>query len=295
MNIVAVKNLYKSYGKARAVDGISFDVEEGEIFGLLGPNGAGKTTTLEILEGLKLADSGEIKILRKKEIGVVLQESGFFQELSLSELFSLFQAFYQKARPVEELIKQFQLEKIITSAYHELSSGQRRRFELALALLHKPKLLILDEPTVGLDPQARQNFWEIILELRKAGGLTILLTTHYMEEAEIVCDRVAIIDHGKIIACERPVKLINSLGIISQITFMSSRPIQVSELEKISGILSARRDRYVYELETEAPEKSLRQLLELEKQFSGKIFNLRVQQATLDDVFLKLTGHHLRE
>ena len=294
MSIVEVKNLHKSYGKTRAVDGISFHVEEGEIFGLLGPNGAGKTTTLEILEGLKEADAGEVKILSKEEMGIVLQSTGFFPELTLREIFELFASFYPTSRAIEELTMRFELEKIIHRRYLELSGGQRQRFVLALALLHQPKLLILDEPTVGLDPAVRQNFWEMILELQKE-GLTILLTTHYMEEAEIVSDRVAIIDHGKIIACERPVKLINSLGIVSKVSFMSSKPISIGELEAITGIISARKDRYIYELETETPEKSLRELLEWEKKFKGRIFNLQVQQATLDDVFLKLTGHHLRE
>lgn len=297
MSIVEAKNLYKSYDKIRAVDGISFHVEEGEIFGLLGPNGAGKTTTLEILEGLKAADSGEIKILPKQQIGIVLQGTGFFPELALMEIFELFASLYPpkaNGHSLDKLVARFGLGNIIERRFPELSGGQKQRFVLALAILHQPQLLILDEPTVGLDPQARQNFWATILELRKE-GLTILLTTHYMEEAEIVCDRVAIIDHGRIIACDRPVKLVNSLGIVSRISFMSNKPINLGELEEMPGILSARRDRYVYELETNTPEKSLRELLEWEKSFKGRLFNLQVQQATLDNVFLKLTGHHLRE
>lgn len=297
MNVIEVKNLVKNYGKIRAVDGVTFHVEEGEIFGLLGPNGAGKTTTLEIIEGLKNADSGEVKILEKKDIGIVLQSTGFFPELTLRELFQLFGSFYSP-RPdesaISQLINRFDLVKIVERRYPELSGGQRQRFVLALALLHQPKFLILDEPTVGLDPAVRQNFWETILELQKE-GLTILLTTHYMEEAEIVSDRVAIIDHGRIITCDRPVKLVNSLGIVSKVSFMSSKPLNLGALEKLPGIISVRRDRYVYELETEAPEKSLRSLLEWEKNFKGRLFNLQVQQATLDDVFLKLTGHHLRD
>ena len=293
-NVIEVKNLVKSYGKIRAVDGISFDVAEGEIFGLLGPNGAGKTTTLEILEGLKRADGGQIKVLEREEIGVVLQSSGFLPELSLRELLVLLGSFYQHRRDIAKLAEDFDLTTLLDAKYEELSSGQRQRFALAAALVHEPKLLILDEPTVGLDPAVRQKFWETILELRKA-GLTILLTTHYMEEAEIVCDRVAIIDYGKILATERPVKLVNSLGLVSRIKFMSSKLINLAELEVLPGIISARRDRYTYDLETETPEDSLRDLLTWEKKFSGKIFNLQVQQATLDDVFLKLTGHSLRE
>lgn len=294
MNIIEVKNLVKSYAKLRAVDGVSFHVEEGEIFGLLGPNGAGKTTTLEILEGLKDKDAGEIKILDKAQIGVALQHNSFFSELTLMEIFQLFAGFYEKVSPIDSVIERFELQKIAHRRYLKLSGGQRQRFVLALALLHNPRLLILDEPTIGLDPAVRQNFWEKILKLQEQ-GLTILLTTHYMEEAEIICDRVAIIDAGRIIAVERPIKLINSLGVVSRISFMSSKPVKLGELETLAGVLSVRRDRYSYELETEAPEKSLRELLEWEKNFKGRFFNLQVQQATLDDVFLKLTGHHLRE
>lgn len=295
MNVIEVRNLRKSYGKLEAVKEISFDVHEGEIFGLLGPNGAGKTTTLEILEGLKSADRGEINILDRQEIGIVLQSSSFFAELTLLELLKLFTAFYKTANTsLDKLIERFDLQKILHFTYVKLSGGQRQRFALAIALVHDPQLLILDEPTVGLDPAVRQRFWDIILDLRKEGK-TVLLTTHYMDEAEIVCDRVGIIDYGKIVANDRPVKLINSLGVLSHIKFMSSKPVNLGELESLPGIVSARRDRYSYDLETETPEDSLRSLLAWEQQYAGKIFNLQVQQATLEEVFLKLTGHSLRE
>ncbi len=294
MNVIEVKNLKKSYGKIRAVDGISFEVHEGEIFGLLGPNGAGKTTTLEILEGLKAADGGDVKALPKEQVGVVLQNSAFFAELTLLELMKLFGSFYKTRADLPKLIERFDLQKILNRKFSELSGGQKQRFALATALVHNPKLLILDEPTVGLDPAVRQRFWETILKLRE-DGLTILLTTHYMEEAEIVADRVSIIDRGRIMATDRPIKLINSLGVVSRIQFMSSKSINLGELEELPAIIAARRERYTYELETDSPEQSLRALLEWEKKFAGKIFNLQVRQATLDDVFLKLTGHSLRE
>lgn len=305
MNIIEVDNLVKSYGKVQALRGVSFEVPEGEIFGLLGPNGAGKTTTLEILEGLKKADSGSVSILGldikkdlteiRGQVGVVLQSSGYFNDLTLRELLELFAGFYSAgSASVEKIIESFDLQKIQSQKFLELSGGQRQRFVLAAALVHGPKVLFLDEPTIGLDPQVRQKFWDIILKLRKS-GMTILLTTHYMDEAEILCDRVGIIDHGKIIVCDRPVKLVNSLGVVSRIRFMSSKPINVGELEDLSGAIAARRDRYSYDIETEKPEESLRELLEWEKNYSGKIFNLQVQQATLEDVFLKLTGHSLRE
>lgn len=292
--VIEVKNLVKSYGKAEAVRGVSFDVQEGEIFGLLGPNGAGKTTTLEILEGLKKSDKGSVKMLAKDEIGIVLQQSGFFPDLTIWELLKLFASFYSRAQKLDALVEKFNLKTILDRKFPELSGGQRQRFVLAIALLPKPRLVFLDEPTIGLDPAVRQNFWEIILNMRKS-GITVLITTHYMEEAEIVCDRVGIMDQGKIVACERPVKLINSLGVVSHIKFMSSKPIHLGELEALSGVTSARRDRYTYDLETEAPEACLRELLEWEKNYSGKIFNLQVKQATLEDVFLRLTGHALNE
>ncbi len=302
MSVIEVKNLKKSFDNIEAVKGISFVVKEGEIFGLLGPNGAGKTTTLEILEGLKEPDSGQVKIFdhagsaqsQRHKIGIVLQHSGFFEYLTIKELLDMFASFYEKPVALPDLIEQFELGKILDSRYHELSGGQKQRFVLATALIHKPKLLFLDEPTIGLDPQVRQRFWDIIISLQKS-GMTIVLTTHYMEEAEILCDRVAVIDKGRIIASDRPVKLINSLGVVSRVRFMSSKPINVAELEDLSGVLSARRDRYTYDLETDKPEIALRELLEWEKQYNGKIFNLSVEQATLEDVFLKLTGHSLKE
>lgn len=294
MNVIEVKNLRKSFGRKEALKGISFSVAEGEIFGLLGPNGAGKTTTLEILEGLKDSDSGAVQVLPRSKVGVVLQNSGFLPELTVRELLELFASFYEKTLPLDQTILDFGLENIQRQAFGSLSGGQKQRVALATALLHEPKVIFLDEPTLGLDPSVRQKFWETIIGLRKK-GLSILLTTHYMEEAEIVCDRVAIIDEGRIVAQDRPVRLINSLGVISHINFMSSKPINVAHLENLKGILVARRDRYTYELETETPEISLRELLEWEKIFDGKIFNLQVQQGTLEDVFLKLTGHRLQE
>ncbi len=294
MNVIEVEKLKKSYNGNQALKGISFRVTEGEIFGLLGPNGAGKTTTLEILEGLKKSDGGSIQVLAKSAAGVVLQQSGFLPELTVRELLELFASFYEKTLSLDQVVLDFGLENIQRNRFDSLSGGQKQRVALATALLHEPKVLFLDEPTLGLDPSVRQKFWETILALRKK-GLSILLTTHYMEEAEIVCDRVAIIDEGRIIAQDRPIKLINTLGVASHIKFMSSRPVNVAELEQLRGILVARRDRYTYDLETEMPEVSLRELLEWEKTFDGKIFNLQVQQGTLEDVFLKLTGHSLRE
>lgn len=304
MNLIEVKNLFKFYGRVEAVRGVSFEVHEGEIFGLLGPNGAGKTTILEILEGLNKPDSGVVKIFGKdlftdvrairEQIGIVFQQTGFFHGLTLEEILELFRNFFRTGPAVGDVIARFGLEKILRRRYADLSGGQRQRFVLATAVLNNPKVLFLDEPTAGLDPSVRQHFWDIITRLRSE-GLTILLTTHYMDEAETICDRVGIIDQGKLIVCDRPVRLINSLGVVSKISFTSNKPVSVGVLEGLAGVIAARRDRHLYILETQEPERSLRELLEWESSNSGKIFNLQVQQATLEDVFLKLTGHSLRE
>ena len=304
MAVVEVQNLRKTYGKIEAVKGVSFEVKEGEIFGLLGPNGAGKTTALEILEGLRRADSGQISIFGQSipknlasvrtRCGIVLQHSGYFEYLKLAEILSLLATFYEHSVPLDQLAKKFEISDCLDRTYKELSGGQRQKFVLAAALLHRPDLLILDEPTIGLDPGVRQRLWDTLVDLRK-DGLTILLTTHYMEEAQILADRVAIIDDGRIVACDRPVRLVNSLGVVSRLQFMTSKPVNVAELEDLPGVQMARRDRYTYDLETNTPEITLRELLDWEKRYSGKIFNLQVKQATLEDVFLKLTGHSLKE
>ncbi len=304
MAVIEVQNLKKTYGKIEAVKAVSFEVKEGEIFGVLGPNGAGKTTILEMLEGLRRPDSGQINIFGqnlaknllslRNRCGIVLQHSGYFEYLTIREALGLFASFYEHTVAIADLAEKFQLEPFLHRTYRELSGGQRQRFVLAAALLHQPDLLILDEPTIGLDPGVRQRLWDTLMDLRR-DGLTMLLTTHYMEEAQILADRVAILDDGRIVACDRPVRLVNSLGVVSRLQFMISKPVNVTELENLPGVIMARRDRYTYDLETNTPEITLRELLDWEKHYSGKIFNLQVKQATLEDVFLKLTGHSLKE
>jgi len=218
--IISVKDLVKTYGDFEAVKGISFDVYEGEIFGLLGPNGAGKSTTLEIIETLREKTSGEIMVDGlnlddapgeiKKIIGVQLQTSGFYPNLNLTELIHLFVGLYQSDVDPTTLLKKVNLEDKAKSKYKEMSGGQKQRFSIATTLINKPKIIFLDEPTTGLDPQARRNLWELIREIRDQ-GTTVILTTHYMDEAEVLCDRVAIIDEGKIIAIATPDKLIDDL------------------------------------------------------------------------------------
>lgn len=218
--IISVKNLKKNYGDFEAVKGISFDVKRGEIFGLLGPNGAGKSTTLEIIETLREKTSGEITVDGfnldkspneiKKIIGVQLQTSGYYPSLNLTELIHLFAGLYNEVIDPMHLLDSVNLRDKAKSKYKELSGGQKQRFSIATTLINKPRIIFLDEPTTGLDPQARRNLWELIKTIR-ASGTTVIITTHYMDEAEVLCDRVAIIDSGKIIALNSPDKLIDEL------------------------------------------------------------------------------------
>jgi ABC-2 type transport system ATP-binding protein len=218
--IISVKDLHKSYGNFEAVKGISFEVEEGEIFGLLGPNGAGKSTTLEIIETLRNKTSGIITVdgwnldespnQIKKIIGVQLQTSGYYPSLNLTELIQLFAGLYNEEVDAMALLDTVNLREKAKAKYKELSGGQKQRFSIATTLINKPKIIFLDEPTTGLDPQARRNLWELIKDIRSK-GTTVIITTHYMDEAEVLCDRVAIIDAGKIIALNSPDKLIDEL------------------------------------------------------------------------------------
>ena len=218
--IISVKNLVKRYGDFTAVNGISFDVNEGEIFGLLGPNGAGKSTTLEIIETLRDKTSGEVIVdginldqhpnAIKKIIGVQLQTSGYYPGLKLIELLNLFSGLYNHPVDAMKLLDTVNLRDKANAKYKELSGGQKQRFSIATTLINQPKIIFLDEPTTGLDPQARRNLWDLIIDIRKK-GTTVIITTHYMDEAEILCDRVAIIDSGKIISLASPDRLIDDL------------------------------------------------------------------------------------
>lgn len=219
-NIISVSNLVKKYGDFTAVDGISFEVKPGEIFGILGPNGAGKTTTLEIMETLKPLTSGEVLIDGinvkdhpwevKRRIGVQLQSSAFYPELSLTELLDMFAAMYDvKINPMD-MLKEVELEDKAKNTVKQLSGGQKQRFSIASTLINKPKVIFLDEPTTGLDPQARIHLWEMVRKVNKA-GVTIVLTTHYMDEAEQLCDRLAIMDHGKIMKTGTPKSFVKDL------------------------------------------------------------------------------------
>ena len=237
--IISVKNLVKSYGSFTAVKGISFDVYPGEIFGLLGPNGAGKSTTLEIIETLREKTSGEVWVNGmsidkspediKKIIGVQLQTAGFYPNLNLTELIHLFIGLYQSEVDPIELLRKVNLEDKAKSKFKQLSGGQKQRFSIATTLINKPSIIFLDEPTTGLDPQARRNLWDLIREIRD-GGTTIIITTHYMDEAEILCDRVAIIDSGEMIAIDTPNHLIDELVATG---FEKEKEVKKANLEDV--------------------------------------------------------------
>ncbi|NOT93498.1 ABC transporter ATP-binding protein [Ferruginibacter sp.] len=237
--IISVKNLKKNYGNFAAVKGISFDVYEGEIFGLLGPNGAGKSTTLEIIETLRDKTSGEVIVDGldldkspneiKKIIGVQLQTSGFYPGLTLIELIELFSGLYNQQVNPMELLKLVNLEDKAKNKYKEMSGGQKQRFSIATTLINKPKIIFLDEPTTGLDPQARRNLWDLIEDIR-AKGATVIITTHYMDEAEQLCDRIAIIDEGKIISLDSPDKMIDDLVASG---FEKPKQIKAANLEDV--------------------------------------------------------------
>ncbi len=303
-DIISVSHLTKRYGDFVAVDGISFSVRQGEIFGILGPNGAGKTTTLEMLEGLK-GITGGTAVLDEKNvhdqpravkavIGVQLQASSFFDHLNLKELLETFAALYGRSVDAMELLREVQLDEKWKSYVKELSGGQKQRLSIAVALVNDPKVLFLDEPTTGLDPQARRNMWDLVTQINKKGK-TIVLTTHYMEEAEVLCHRIAIMDHAKIVALDTPMDLLKNSDVGSTIEFRVDKSCDVSHLEQLPGVLKASSEDHGYQLLTKDPEKTLPALFAHEVACGFKIFDLQLRQVTLEDVFLKLTGRSLRE
>jgi ABC-2 type transport system ATP-binding protein len=303
--IVEARNLSKRYGRLIAVDGLSFTIRRGEIFGLLGPNGAGKSTTLDILEGIRAADGGTILIdgldVRRHRraiqarIGVQLQSTSLFEYLQVRETLALFASFYPKAIAPETLLREVALEEKAGAYPHDLSGGQRQRLALALALVNDPTLVFLDEPTSGLDPQSRHMLWEQVLRLRERGK-TVVLTTHFMDEAQTLCDRIAIMDQGRIIARDTPAALIATLGASAaiQCAFVGAR-IAVDELRALPGATEARLRDDVAFIYTGRLEATLVALLRLAGERGAQVEQLQTHAPTLEDVFLKLTGRGLRD
>ena len=288
MVAIQVDNLTKRYGDYVAVDGISFQVEQGEAFGILGPNGAGKTTTLEMIEGLRKPDSGQVHVLGRPVwpdprsvqslIGVQLQSTTLFDRLTSRELLELFARFYNRSDGAERaqlVLEQVGLEGKADAYADDMSGGQQQRLAIALALVHDPDVVFLDEPTTGLDPQARRNLWDVIRAIHADAGKTVVLTTHYLEEAETLCDRVAIMDESHVIALDTPAGLIASLGAEVRISYTEGGEERVAYAHDAQGAV----------LET----------LQAARQRGVQIEGLSVRGPSLEDVFLKLTGREFRE
>jgi ABC-2 type transport system ATP-binding protein len=303
-SIVDVKGLKKRYGSFTAVNGVSFQVKKGEIFGLLGPNGAGKTTTIEMLVGLRKPDEGTatlsgfdvIKEVNKvKEvIGVQLQSTSLFELLKVEEILHLYGSFYPTHVDINGLIEDMLLTEKRNDRIKGLSGGQKQRLAIALALIHDPDIVFLDEPTTGLDPQARRTLWDIVLRLKERGK-TIILSTHYMDEAHVLCDRIGIMDQGELIALDTPTNLVRKLQSTSSVEFHLSNPPEQDWFLKMDGVEDVSiKDNFV-QLYTDDVQVTLTSLIHASAEHQFKIEDLQTRSATLEDVFIHMTGRSIRE
>ena len=303
---VQVECLVKRFGPVTAVDGVSFAVKRGEVFGILGPNGAGKTTTLEIIEGLQKPDQGKVTVLGmdilakpaqvKARIGVQLQSSAYHDYLTLKEILSLFGSFYPQRLAPGDLLEQVGLSDRADSRVNQLSGGQKQRFTVAASLVNSPELVILDEPTTGLDPQARRNLWDLVRSIHSR-GVTVVLTTHYMEEAEALCDRLAIMDHGRLVAVDAPGKLISQLQATYTVKLVVASPLTDAQLALFNGdgevVHLTEANSYLLRLRNTP--KALGAMLDELARSDISLDHLEVTPVTLEDVFLELTGNELRD
>ncbi len=304
---IQCRDLRKTYdGKVEAVRGLNLEIQGGECFGLLGPNGAGKTTTIEILEGLLAPTAGQVTILGRnwqtnqrelrELLGVSLQETRLTEKLTVRETLHLFASFYRQPRSAEAVLEEMQLTEKANARVGTLSGGQRQRLAVATALVGNPKILFLDEPTTGLDPQSRRQLWDIIRAFQKAGG-TVLLTTHYMDEAERLCDRLAIVDHGQIIAEGSPADLIDRLGghHVVEFSVSNSDGTTLESWRPLPGVESVRDENGLISLTVHEPHLTIPALLDAVAKRGEQLLHLTTRQASLEDVFVRLTGRHLRE
>lgn len=305
---IQCRDLRKTYdGKVEAVRGLALEIEAGECFGLLGPNGAGKTTTIEILEGLLEPTSGHVSIFghswsnnereMREWLGISLQETRLSEKLTVRETIDLFASFYREPRPTQDVMEELELTEKADSWVGKLSGGQRQRLAVATALVCNPRILFLDEPTTGLDPQSRRQLWDIIRAFQRNGG-TVLLTTHYMDEAERLCDRLAIVDHGQVIAEGSPSDLITRLGGHHVVEFsVTGNPdgASLSSWRALPSVDSVREDEGLIALNVKQPHLTIPALLEAINAQGTSLQHLTTRQASLEDVFVRLTGRHLRD
>ena len=305
---LAIRDLHKSYGEVRAVSGLELAVSSGECFGLLGPNGAGKTTTIEICEGLLEPDTGEVEVLGmrwktherqlRQLLGIQLQDTQLSEKLTVTETVRLFRSFYPDGRPVEDVIALVQLEEKRTARVGTLSGGQKQRLAVACAIVGNPRLLFLDEPTTGLDPQSRRQLWEMIAQFRSEGR-TVVLTTHYMDEAERLCDRVAVVDHGKVIALDTPRALIASLGAEHVIEFAvdeaAATRLEDGVLRGLPSVEGVARNGHSWRLTVREMHRAVPALLAALADHGAHPTELTTHHATLEDVFMSLTGRRFRD
>ena len=302
--IIEVHNLTKHYGDVQALRGVSFEVQEGEVFGLLGPNGAGKTSTVEILEGLRPPDGGIVSVCGldpqspgdgfKQEIGAVLQATALPDKLRVGEAVSMFASFYKRRRDPESLLKRFGLEEKRSTFYSHLSGGQKQRLALAMSLVNEPRVLFLDEPTAGLDPQVRREIYTIIEELKKERK-TILLTTHYIEEAEKLCDHVAIVDQGRVIAQGTPRELKQRSAGTTRIELRLARPESDAALKQLEGVADCHASDGVYVVHSTRVPQTIVSLVKYLEANGNELSSLDIAAPSLEDVFLELTGRRLRD
>ncbi|MCH8287306.1 ABC transporter ATP-binding protein [candidate division KSB1 bacterium] len=301
--VIEVKNLKKVYGEIKAVDDVSFELRKGEIFGLIGPNGAGKTTTMECVEGIRKPNSGTVTVLGidphrnmsslRNRIGIQLQQSELQKRIKVREAVDLFASLYRNTINIESLLDQLGLQGKMNDRFMNLSGGQKQRLFIALALINDPELVFLDELTTGLDPQARRKIWDLIKEMKK-NGKTVFLTTHLMEEAERLCDRVAIIDHGKIVAIDSPDTLVKTHCPQKRVRFISDDPFEIKEIQELSVVDSVTTENGAVVIQGTGRK--------FESEITGFLYthsigftDFSTQSLNLEDVFLKLTGHTVRE
>jgi ABC-2 type transport system ATP-binding protein len=302
--IIRVTELRKTYGPLVAVDGVSFEVQPSAVYGLLGPNGAGKTTTVEVLEGLRKPDSGEVAVLGidairhpddlRARIGVSLQTAALYPKLTVAEVLDLFRAFYGHGRATNELIELMDLGEKRNTRTQDLSGGQRQRLSVALALVNDPELVFLDEPTTGMDPAARRALWDVVLGL-KAHGTSVLLTTHYMEEAEVLCDRLAIMDHGRILEEGTVEELVSRRFHERAVRFDAVHGLTDEQMAAFPGVASVKHEDGAVMLYTRDVPATIGAVLVATEELGIEPANLAVRRATLEDVFLDLTGRALRD